>query len=279
MIRMLVPDIEFYPRYLVNAMPKSGLHLITTMLGGLCVEQPASHLYTDAWVGTFKAFSWSREWLPVPYTTYRLARLTPAHHMKGHVGHKTEIEAFMAYGGIGHVFIYRDLRDVAVSQAHHIMSRDEERHKHPDRVLYYMQGDGTFDDVLTAVIKGLGPYPGVLERWEDYAPWLDSKWALALRFEDVIADLRGTARQIIDYGLKHTIAPYRDVKLHVDEDKLEGALDDMVALANCKPLSPTYRSGKAGGWRKAFKPEHVELFKEFDTKGWIEELGYSWDDD
>ena len=118
------------------------------------------------------------------------------------------------------MFVYRDLRDVAVSQAHHILNEDDKRFVHPDKAAY--RDLGCFSRVLRAVIEGMGNYPGVVDRWKLYAPWLDREWVCPVRFEDLIGDREGQAERILTYGLKR-VASVWNRNTRFDQGALEAA--------------------------------------------------------
>jgi len=181
----------------------------------------------------------------------------------------------MYYANIGHIFIYRDLRDVAVSQAYHITS-DDCRLAHEHKSFFKMFDN--FDEVLKAVITGIGPYPGVVSRWKMYAPWLDVNWVMSLKFEDLKNDLEDCCKAITNYVLYNAT--------HLLEDKIadftfgEGAqeqlIEKMVEQSKKTHLSVTYRKGQSGEWQTHFKQEHIDLWMKNDPDNWIEKLGYSW---
>ena len=77
------------------------------------------------------------------------------------------------------------------------MVSDKESLIHPDKELY--KALPTHEDVLKAVITGLDDYPGLIERWEQFAGWLDVRWVLKLRFEDIKDNLKNTADLMVRY--------------------------------------------------------------------------------
>jgi hypothetical protein len=197
-------------------------------------------------------------------------------YLKGHSGYLEQIEGLMWWANIGHIFIYRDLRDVAVSQTYHIMS-DSSQLAHAHRDFYKMLGG--FDEILKAVIEGIGPYPGVVARWEKYAPWLNVKWVMSIKFEELRSDLEEWCKAICNYTLYNAT--------HLLEGKVanftfgEGVRDElvqkMVEQSKQTHLSATYRKGECGEWKDHFKDEHIELWERYDPDNWIEKLGYDVD--
>jgi hypothetical protein len=272
-----VPLCIYKPRLYLNGFPKAGLHLLELMMSELIGASRNGRDSTE-WLGTFKWHSWTNEWQDMRRYLWRLSCLDRGNYLKGHSGHRQEIEYLMWYANIGHIFIYRDLRDVAVSQAHHILSDDPTlRHEHRD--LFQMLGG--FDPVLSAVIGGLGPYPGLLERWELYAPWLDVEWVMRVRFEELRADPEGCARSFLTYAIHNATHLLEERTGHIlptPETETE-LIRRMVEKSEQTHLSTTYRKGAVGDWREAFKDEHRDLFKQHDRAGWLVKLGYAENDD
>jgi len=226
---------------------------------------------THEWLGGFKWHSWTNQWLGLQGVLWRMSLLQPGHYYKGHMGFLADVERFLWYANIGMLFLYRDLRDVAVSQAYHIINADNMRLHHPGRETYAALGG--FDDVLSAVIEGLGPFPGVVERWEAFAGWLDVEWVLSLRFEDLINEPEEAAGRILQYALRNGAA-FADNRVDFEPETYEKLVTAMVNSGKQTNLSTTYRKGQPGEWREAFKPEHIDLWQKHDPDNWIKQLGY-----
>lgn len=262
---------EFRPKWYLNGFPKAGLHLLELMISPVATAMPGCKWQADAWLGTFQYYAWTNRWQDTQEYLQKMARLTAGRYFKGHSGHRREIDEWMMYAGISHVFIYRDLRDVAVSQAHHILNYDGVRFQHPAPNAY--KALGGFDEVLSAVITGLGAFPGVVDRWVLYAPWLDCEWTLALRYEDVLADPANAAKQMLEYGIERTLKPF-NLNIRVSSSLFDKAVAEMAEMGGRTELSPTYRKGQPGEWRERFTDEHRALFKKSDPDGWLVRLGY-----
>ena len=108
-----LPMDAIRPKYVLDGFPKAGLHLCELMVSPVVQPQPSDAMYRDHWVGTFDGNAWTTDWIPIRATTYRMARLTAGHYVKGHIGHTDDLEQFLYLLGASVVFIYRDLRDVA----------------------------------------------------------------------------------------------------------------------------------------------------------------------
>lgn len=260
----------FSPKWYINGFPKSGTHLLACMLEPFACPMPPSQLHPRQWVGTFDNHSWADNWLDIDRVLYHFGHLRPGHFFKGHCGHKPEIETYLYYLGVAHLFVYRDFRDVAVSATHHALD-DNPQWSHPDKELY--RSLGSFDAALMAIIRGIDEYPGVMARWELYAPWLEVPWVLPIRFCEARLEPEETAKRIMHYGMKR-LADIFGFRAEGPGEAFDDMAAQMVAAAADTERSTTFRRGEVGGWREVFEPEHVEAFKETDAGGWLVRLGF-----
>ena len=277
MLWHLLQDDGLKPKYLASGLPKSGLHLLTSMLQGVCLPMPSTIFATDSWWGTFKWNSFSSQWNDWERQAYLLSRLQHGHFYKGHVGWKPEIAEYVRLTSAAHVFIYRDLRDVCVSQAHHILSDDHARFHHAGKMAFRTLGG--FDEILLAVIEGLAGFTGVVERWALYAPWLDEEWTLSLKFCDILADREAAARRILEYGMDRHLRLFKTVPLRVEGEIFDKCVAAMVENSHNPAASSTLRKGTTGQWREHFEPRHKAAFIAHGGGDWLVRLGYEKDED
>jgi hypothetical protein len=253
---------EFAPKWYLNGFPKAGLHLLALMLEPTARMQTGKDgLPEGPWAGTFRNNAWSNEWMPLEMILPRIGNLQYNCYMKAHAGYTEDIDRFLYYLGVCHIFIYRDFRDVAVSQAHHILAEDEEVFRHPGRAAYEGMD---FDEVLEAVIVGTeGPsnfvefmgkpagtgkarYEGVMERWELYAPWLERDWVHKVRFEDARNFPERVAEGIIRYGFARWQLSHLH-EVNVNEEAVSAAAQAWAESSRQTEKSITFRKGNVGG--------------------------------
>jgi hypothetical protein len=265
----------FDAKWICNGFPKSGTHLLVQMVHPVAPFQTGTEagLFDKPWAGTFNGNSWTEDWTPLEHTCYKLGRVGNGRMVKAHLGHTPELAEWMRLAGLVHIFIYRDLRDVAVSQAHHIIHAGEERFAHPDPSAYPLED---FDAVLALVIAGHKQFPGVVRRWSYYAPWLDVGWTLSVRFEDLRYEPEEWAERIFTYGMLRN-AEVWDKTVTFDPDGLDAVVRVMSKAGQQRERSATFRKGEAGGWREAFTEEHKRLWIANDPDRWLVKLGYEED--
>ena len=277
MLWHLLQDEGLKPKYLASGLPKSGLHLVTAMLQGVCHPMPRTIFNTSDWWGTFRWNSFSDQWNDWEQQAYLFSRLQHGYFYKGHVGWRPDIAEYIRLTGTAHVFVYRDLRDVCVSQTFHILSDDDIHFMHPAKMAYRMLGG--FGDVLLAVIEGLGGFTGAVERWALYAPWLDEDWTLALKFEDILADREAAARRILEYGMDRYLHLFKTVPVRVEGEIFDRCVAAMVENSRNPRASSTFRKGTAGQWRECFTERHKQAFKAHGGGEWLVRLGYEQDEE
>lgn len=249
-------------RLYLCGFPKSGLHWADLWANTLLWQEESQQ---GNWFGTFDGQAWTAQQGNLTLVEAAFQALRPGCYLKGHMGWSPALAAWLRAQRIGVAFCYRDLRDVLVSQAHHVLSPDDGRLKHPGKALYRALPD--FEAVLLACLEGLGPYPGLFERWELYAGWLMEDWTLKLRYEHLDARPYPTARLLVRY--------LHDLSGLATRPDLDKALAQrMIANGRHTERSVTFRQGGSGGWKQAFTPRVAAAFKARDP-GWLRTLGYT----
>lgn len=262
----------FEARWICNGFPKSGTHLLVQMVHPLAPYQGGTDagIFVRPWAGTFLDNSWTNRWSPIEQTCFKCGRVENGHMVKAHLGYLPELERFLYLLGVIHLFIYRDLRDVAVSQAWHIINAASDKLAHP-RPEAYPQDD--FDETLALVIAGTGEFPGVISRWSYYKGWLTVPWVMSLRYENLLDEPQEWAGRIFRYAMRQH-ADRWGKKVSFDPDGLEMVTRVMAKASQNREKSPTFREGKTGGWRDAFTERHCALWREYDPRHYLVTLGY-----
>jgi hypothetical protein len=245
-----------------NSFPKSGTHLLTQVLKGFARIGPAVDSGLPAIV-TFEGDT-GRQRSEVEILG-DLQRLLPSDIGYGHVHALPEAVAFLCRDGVAAYFILRDPRDVVVSHAHYLTDMKADHIHHH----YFQEMLQDFNQRLQASIEGVsGVLPNVRERFGPYMEWLEHPEVLVLRFEDFILARQETIGQVFDHavGRGFQAACGRETGVQI----LESSIDPT--------RSPTFRSGKVGGWRQSFTQQHTQLFKEV-AGDLLVHLGYERDND
>lgn len=267
-------ELELFPRIYLNGFPKSGLHMALLMARAM-VKEPATGY---PWAGTFAYNAWSTEWTPLTKCMVTLRQLRDDTFLKGHAGYHPVLEQYLFWHGVQMAFIYRDLRDVLISQSYHVIAESDEKFFHPGKdVFREIEAEQGHEGVIKACLTGIGPYAGLFDRWALYAPWLQVEWVHPLRFEDMIERPRATATAFVTY-IYERMGKANGYKITLHPDAIAEISDLLVEAMGRKESSVTFRKGKVGGWRDEFTPEITEIFKA-RAGDWLQRLGYEEDKD
>lgn len=277
-------------RIFINGFPKAGTHLVEQYIKPICPPMKAD----KPWAGSFLGNSWTETWVE----DYRLFRnigwLNDGAYAKGHMGYRRDIEMFLWGIGATVIFVFRDPRDIAVSQTNHILRGGF--HPEPEPFQELVEKDG-FRAGLRRCIEGwqgakVGPdgkphyYSGVIARWRHYAPWLGVPWVLSLKFEQLISDREEMAEWIVRACVGRA-ALHRGYVARIPDDVMEQSVKRMVDATYQTDKSPTYYKGTSRQWEEHFDEELRALWKQYDPPfkhekddedkppmSWVVRLGY-----
>jgi len=230
-----------------NSKPKSGSHLLLQVLAGMC--QVAPYQYVDR--EPIRTITKDGRRKTKEEILGELKRVPRGVIGWGYVEASPENVAFLCQPNRVNYFIYRDPRDLLISQVFFATDMQEEHGMH---AFYKSLPD--FDERLKVAITGIdrdGLYMvNVKKRYEGVFQWLEQNYVMCLRFEDSINNREATLNAMLDEVEK------TGYKIPMPREKALAIL--MQAIQPKK--SHTFRSGKTGGWREHFTEEHKKLFKD-----------------
>ena len=246
------------PPIIANSVPKSGTHLLTQVLGALA----------DRDYGTF--------WTSVPSLPYRelprasmlraVSRTVPGELVSAHLFFDPEFDEVLQSQNAVHVFIYRDPRDIVVSEAHYLTNVNTWHGLH--RAFRALDSD---EERISLAIMGNGvgqryDYPDVGTRVRRYLGWLQRPGVLAIRFEDLVGEARtATVQDIVRRYAERARGPSNERELLTR------------ALTAIDPKrSFTFREGRAEGWRGVLTDAQKDQLKAVAGSTLID-LGYESD--
>jgi hypothetical protein len=246
-----------------NSKPKSGSHLLLQILNGFTQIMPYRYVKGEP-VRTIKKDGRRRT------TGDILAELKSIPEGVvgwGYLEASPENAAFLCQPNRVNYFIYRDPRDMLVSQVFFAADMQEGHGMHE-----YYNSLPDFGERLKVAITGIdrdGLYMvSVKQRYEGVFEWLETPDVMCIRFEDLINNRDATLNAMLDDVEK------TGYKIPTPREK---ALSVLVWAIQPRK-SHTFRSGKTGGWREFFSEEHRKLFK--DVAGdLVVRLGYEKNND
>jgi hypothetical protein len=246
-----------------NSKPKSGSHLLLQILNGFTKIMPYAYTAAEP-VRTIRKEGGRRSAREIGTD---LMSIYPAVIGWGYVEASPENVTILCRKGRVNYFIYRDPRDMLVSQVFFATDMHKGHGMHD-----YYQSLPDFDARLKVAITGIDQYDlkmvSVRERYTGVFDWLDQENVMCIRFEDLINNRDETLLAMMDEVEK------TGYKIPTPRDK---ALSILVEAINPKK-SHTFRSGKTGGWVDHFSDKNKGLFKEV-SGDLLQRLGYEENND
>jgi hypothetical protein len=246
-----------------NSKPKSGSHLLLQILNGLTRVMPTMYVEAEP----VRTITKEGRRKPKEEILAELQRTPKGVIGWGYVEASAENTAFLCQADRVNYFIYRDPRDMLVSQVFYATDINEEHGIHE----YY----NSLPDLgarlkvaITGIDKDELHMVSVKQRYEGVFQWLAQKHVMCIRFEDLINQRETTLNAMLDEVEKtgYTIPTRRAKALTVLTEAIQPG------------RSHTFRSGKAGGWREHFTEDHKRLFR--DVAGdLLVRLGYEKNND
>ncbi len=241
-----------------NGKPKSGTHLLVQILAGMCRVAPYAYVAAEP-VRTITPDGRRRSADEILDDLRRIPRGVIGW---GYLDHTPENVDFLCRPGRVNYFIYRDPRDLLVSQVYFATEMHEGHGMHE-----YYNALPDFGARLKVAITGIDReglhMVNVRQRYEAVLRWLEQPGVLCLRFEDLIHRREETLGRMLDEIEK---TGYR---LPTPREKAIAILIEAIQPRK----SHTFRSGKTGTWREHFTEEHKALFKEI-AGDLLVQLGY-----
>lgn len=230
-----------------NSKPKSGSHLLLQILNGFTQIMPYAYVAAEP-IRTINKDGRRRSANEIAMDLRRIPRGVIGW---GYVEASPENVSISCQPGRVNYFIYRDPRDMLVSQVFFATDMHEGHGMHE-----FYKSLPDFGERLKIAITGIErdglKMVSVKQRYEGVFEWLEQPQVMCIRFEDLINNRDVTLNAILDEVEKtgYEIPTPR-----------ERALEILVEAIQPKK-SHTFRSGKTGGWREYFSDEHKSLFKD-----------------
>ena len=251
------------PKLYINGFPKSGLHLAERM------TRPLFEPYNKDWVW-YGTNPWTLEHLALEKCVDIFTAVNDGEYVKGHTGYMAEIDQLLDALQFIMVLVYRDLRDVVVSQAYHIMDDMDGALNHPGREDYDCM---TKHEIMLAVINGHGRWAGIFDRWKQYERWFTVPYVYRVRYEDMLHKPERTAKLFFEWVYSVSIGKSGEPEAVIDKVTKQDVINYIVNEMKQRN-SDTYRKGNTGDWKREFTPEIVKAFKAADKTNALYRLGY-----
>lgn len=244
-----------------NSKPKSGSHLLLQILNGFTQIMPYKYVEAEP-VRTINKNGGRRT---VDEIAQDLLHVPRGVIGWGYVEASPENVSVLCQPGNVNYFMYRDPRDMLVSQVFFATDMHEGHAMHE---FYGSLPD--FGERLKFAITGIDrdglKMVSVRQRYKGVFEWLNQPYVMCVRFEDLINKRDETLNAMLDEVEK---AGYKIPRPR------DNSLEILVEAIQPKK-SHTFRSGKTGGWKEYFSDEHKTLFKDI-AGDLLVRLGYETD--
>jgi hypothetical protein len=261
------------PRVLVNSLPKSGTHLLGSILTvmGLTYQKPVL-----ARNMSYHPISWAWFWdrrscklgigqphsVPLGAIRFLLGRLRKGCYVLGHIPYQECVDRLLQELDIPSFFVIRDPRDVVVSQVHYYLDT-RSHYLHPVyRDLH------TDSERFIAAIRGIQEANlevyGIGRKLEISVGWLESGHVAVLRFEDLIGEAGGGTQ---DAQVTSICKIGEHLGLSLDPE--QAAQIGRQAFGHGR----TFRKGQVAAWRDVFDQYIREVFRQ-EAGEYLIKLGY-----
>ncbi len=151
-LRAADADYQFAPPVLADSFPKSGTHLVNQIVDGL----PHCSNY-GAFLASMTSSFQFRERSAASVHRY-IRSIVPNEIVRAHLFYDPQYEAHLKRKNAVHYFVYRDPRDVVVSEAHYLreMNRWHRLHSHFAALASIEEAIALFDHRLQSAATGYG---------------------------------------------------------------------------------------------------------------------------
>ncbi|MEO1390972.1 MAG: sulfotransferase domain-containing protein [Cyanobacteria bacterium J06634_6] len=251
-----------------NSYPKSGTHLLYQILYGMPEAKKWDDIISvQALCGVMNTANHIR---------WKLGSAPDGSIVRSHLMHTPEVLHILSEHNCKLLFIYRDLRDVAVSHARWVIK--EERiflnkvyKKQPDFSQHLM--NSIIGIPLGSPFGSNLSQPNIGDDFRRWQGWLQHPETLAVKFEDLVGERGGGSEEKRLYLIEQ-IADHLNINLS------SAQIQSSFGSYGMNPEeSHTFKKGgkgSIGGWKELFTDTHKAAFKRV-TQDLLVELNYEKD--
>lgn len=235
-------DFRKRPPIVVNSLPKSGTHLLMQIAKAM-----PDRRYYGAFIAQTPTMTVKER--PQEKIDALVARIVPGEVLGAHLHYTPETAAALAKINAVHLFIWRDPRDVLLSEAHYLAEMNPWHAMHKT---FKALPDAESRVKLAITGTGDGRYPDAEARIGAYMGWRSDPGCVSLRYEELISpetQARECQRVLEAYGATAEGAP----PLPSTQELIEAINPER---------SHTFNRGGVARWRKEMSGENLALCQE-----------------
>ncbi len=226
---------------LANSFPKSGTHLLTQIL------EPLGQVDFGNFISSTPSFTMKEKSLNSHVKAVR--NLLQNEITPGHIFFSDVINRELLSRNVVHYFIYRNPRDIVVSEANYLANMNRWHKLHP-----FLKGLNNSSDRYDLVINGIDTndfyWPDIGKRMARYNSWLSLDNVCSVRYEDLMGENRNTEL-------------FRIVEFYKSRTGGDFNIDEMVAKCS-QAINPsrshTFHKGVNSDWRNHLSESNLDLF-------------------
>jgi len=240
---------------LINSFPKSGTHLLHQIF----LNNPPHLSDYNTFIASMPSFAQMER--SRNKTLKMVNNIIGGELIRAHLFYNSDVGSLLNKKKVIHYFIYRDPRDVVISEANYLYDMNKWHRLHK-----YFKKFPSLDDRIMFSIKGNDfcktplDYPNVVERFHRYKGWLLSENVFPVKYEELVSGNRDThIKNIMNY--------------YINQSAEQKNINEMVSkgISNINPTkSHTFREGGKQKWKKYFNDEHKLIFKKIGGELLIE---------
>ena len=186
--------------------------------------------------------------------------------VRAHIHYSDSIYLLLSKKNILMFFIYRDPRDIAISEAYYLYSMNKFHSAHK-----YFKSKKTHNERLRLSIEGINSnkidFKNIGERIDPYVNWKIKKLdnVLAISFEEMKNNIDKVISSMYYFFSKKDFFKNKNISLDNFSKEVKKSINPKK--------SHTFRKGKAKKWKAEFDNDLLELFEK-NANEVIKKLGY-----
>jgi len=249
---LLITTISSSKKIVQISIPKTGTHLLRKCICSLTNNPNVFTRIDNPPIGYY---------IVTPEYFHKL--ISQKRHWSNHLFYDQEFEPYLNSDEHAFFFIYRDPRDQIVSFAYYMTRSPDTQWKRAHTI--------PFDQILMELINDSSriylphqPSNDILDFYQKYLPWLADERVCSIKFEDLVGPKGGGSLKGQYESIKR-IAEH--LNMHFTDKQIARKASSLFGGTG------TFRKGQIGSWKKNFKEEHKQAFKEIAGQLLID-LGY-----
>lgn len=227
---------KYLPKIFCVSIPKSGTHLLQQVL----ISYPPIYRYFSRVLNNSNCNS-------LDIFKQHMKGVKNGQFVLSHLFFKQEYYEYLIDNGFKIIFLYRDPRDILLSEAHFAIKRKDHR---LNKILI----DKPLNERIKTLILGNEHWGGIGKKMDAHYGWLLADEVLSIKFEELVGNLGGSKDSI---QKESVVKILEHINIKFDDKEINRICSKIYSK---KAL--TFRKGKINEWEEVYDFELKKLFKE-----------------